>query len=336
MTSRTHPAAPRGRSQSSLLLITLLLVAVIFLPAAVRAQSPLDGFDPGYGASETVHAVAVQPDGKVLIGGQFMAVDGHPHIGVARLNADGSFDETFLTETNATVASLYVQKDGKILVGGGFTEIGGQPRGGLVRLNPDGTVDDTFDPRIAEGGVFAIAGQPDGKLVIGGFFTGAGGQPRHCIARVEADGRLDPTFNPGYGVDGYVSAIALQPDGRIVIGGQFSWVDGQARINLARLQTDGALDTSVQLDTDGPVHALAAQADGQILAGGSFTKIGVAWRVGLARFKFLRRGRQPHHHHPGRAGRLRHRASGRRPDRDRRRLPVLQRHPPRASRPPLS
>src|SRR3954447_26235310 len=104
MRSKTNTAAAHGR----LLMVLLLALAAGFLPNAARAQSPLDGFNPGMGPSEPVHAMAMQADGKILIGGQFTQVDGHPHIGVARLNANGTFDTSFLAETNATVTSLYV------------------------------------------------------------------------------------------------------------------------------------------------------------------------------------------------------------------------------------
>src|SRR3954468_21191776 len=107
MTPETISAAPHGRSKLSTILTALLLTAAALFSVALRAQSPLDGFDPGYGASESVHAVAVQPDGKVLIGGQFTVVDGHQHIGVARLNANGSVDTTLPPQPQPPLAPLF-------------------------------------------------------------------------------------------------------------------------------------------------------------------------------------------------------------------------------------
>lgn len=277
MRSKMKPAAVYGRW----MMVLLLAVVAALLPNAARAQSPLDGFNPGMGPSEPVHAMAMQADGKILIGGQFTQVDGRPHIGVARLNANGTFDTSFLAETNATVTSLYVQRDGKILVGGGFTEIAGQARPGFARLNPDGTLDTAFDVQMEGGGVFAILEQPDGKFVISGFFAKVGGQPRSCIARIEPDGRLDATFNPGWGANSFVVALARQLDGKIVIGGQFYWFDGQVRQNLARLNPDGSLDTDFDPEPDGPVYALAV-SHGNIFVGGSFNTIAQTPRTGIA------------------------------------------------------
>src|SRR6185295_5865927 len=137
-------------------LAALLLAAASLLPAAARAQSPLEGFHPGLGVSEPVHALALQAGGKILIGGQFTVIDGRPRTGVARLNVDGSLDEGFVADTNGTVFSLLVQSNGKILVGGGFSEIAGGQRSGLARLNSDGTFDASFNAQVELGSVFSM------------------------------------------------------------------------------------------------------------------------------------------------------------------------------------
>ncbi|WP_198973132.1 delta-60 repeat domain-containing protein, partial [Xylophilus sp. ASV27] len=86
-------------------------------------------------------SLAVQPDGKVLVGGGFTQLGGQTRTYLARLNADGSLDTGFNPDANNAVYSLAVQPDGKVLVGGAFTQLGGQTRNRLARLNADGSLD---------------------------------------------------------------------------------------------------------------------------------------------------------------------------------------------------
>ena len=85
------------------------------------------------------------------------------------------------------------------------------------------------------GSVQALALQPDGKIVIGGNFTSVSGVGRNRIARLNTDGSLDPAFAPAGGADDWVLALALQPDGKVVIGGDFVMVNGVSRSYIARL-----------------------------------------------------------------------------------------------------
>ena len=119
----------------------LLLFSIAVLlgsgAVAVRGQSALDGFDPN--ANGVVRVVVVQPDGKILIGGDFTtrAPNGGPAVTrnrIARLNPDGTLDTAFNPNANNTVSAIAVQADGKILAGGRFTSIDGQPRNRIARL----------------------------------------------------------------------------------------------------------------------------------------------------------------------------------------------------------
>jgi uncharacterized delta-60 repeat protein len=246
------------------------------------AQSALDGFDPN--ANGVIRVVVVQPDGKVLIGGDFTSLSpngGAPvaRTGIARLNPDGTLDTVFNPHADGFVLSIAVQPDGKILVGGDFTDFAGQRRDNIARLDPTTGLADSFDPK-ADHGVQAIAVQPDGKILLGGLFTTLspnGGAPvvRNRIARVNPDGTLDPTFNPD--ADDLVYAIVLQADGKILAGGAFTAIGGQPRNFFARLDAITGLADSFNPDVQtigGLVLAIAVQADGKILAGGWFTSIG--------------------------------------------------------------
>jgi len=135
-----------------------------------------------------------------------------------------------------------------------------------------GQVDIGFDPGIgATGIVSAVAVQPDGKILVAGWFDAVHGMPRNRIARLNADGSVDNAFNPGTGVDGSAMALALQPDGKVLVGGWFSSINGVPRNNIARLNTDGSLDLSFDPGA-GPISdvlCLVPQPDGKVLVGGA-------------------------------------------------------------------
>src|SRR5260221_6101443 len=254
----------------------LLSVAVLLLGgvAAVRGQSALDGFDPN--ANGTVDVVLVQPDGKILIGGDFtsLAPNGGVSVtrnGIARLNPDGTLDATFDPNASGNVSAIAVQADGKILVGGLFTSIGGQTRTNIARLDAtNGLADLTFNPN-ASAQVWSIAVQADSKILVGGAFFGEnsiGGQTRNDIARLDAVTGVPDSFDPN--ANQAVRSIVVQADGKILVGGSFTTIGGQTRNRIARLDpTTGAAD-SFDPNARNIVYAIALQADGKILAGGAF------------------------------------------------------------------
>ncbi|RYY95552.1 MAG: hypothetical protein EOO11_15580, partial [Chitinophagaceae bacterium] len=245
--------------------------------ARLNADGNLDtSFDPGTGMNGKVTAVALQSDGRILVGGSFTTINGTARNYIARLNADGSLDTSFDpgTGANGSVLSVALQSDGKVLLGGDFTTIDGTARNYIARLNADGSLDTSFDPWTGpNGSVLAITPQNDGMVVLGGDFTTINGAARSRIARLKADGSLDTSFTPGTGANGPVIALALQSDGAVLVGGDFTTMDGTSRNRLARLNTDGSLDTRFDPGTgaNNTVNALALQSDGRVLLGGLFT-----------------------------------------------------------------
>ena len=195
-----------------------------------------------------MNALVVQSDGKVVICGDFTTVNGAARNRIARLNSDGTLDFTFLATAsgaNFAVNAAAVQSDGKIVIGGRFSTINGTTRNHIARLNADGTLDASFLAAGSgvNGDVFALALQSDGKPVIGGFFTSVNGTSRNGIARLNSDGTNDGSFlATGSGVNNSVFAVAIQPDGRIVIGGLFTNVNGTER-NGAALSTPTVTST---------------------------------------------------------------------------------------------
>ncbi len=250
----------------------------------LNADGSIDtGFNPGLGADNWIVALAVQPDGKVLIGGIFTLYDGIARSSIARLNADGSLDNTFNAGViedsggfNSWVFDIAVQHDGKILICGDFFSVGGTQRKTIARLNADGSVDASFNPGAGAGNrITDLVLQPDGKVLIGGQFITFNGVTSKYIGRLNNDGTLDTSFNSGSGPNSWVQAIALQPDGKILIGGQFVTYDGIPRYRIARLNSNGALDNSFNPGSGvtGQVDTIALRDDGRILIGGSFSNV---------------------------------------------------------------
>jgi uncharacterized delta-60 repeat protein len=252
--------------------------------ARLNTDGTLDtDFNPN--ANSAVYAIAVQANGKILVCGNFVTIGGQTRNHIARLDATGLAD-SFNPNATGDVSKIVVQPDGRILVGGSFTAIGGLTRNRIARLNATTGVADSFNPN-ANDTVLSIAIQEDGKILAGGAFTGTnsiGGQTRDFIARLDATTGLADSFNPK--ATATVYSIAIQADGKILAGGNFSGtksIGGQARNHLARLDAVTGLADSFDPNASGDIFAIALQADGKILAGGGFTTIGGATRNHLAR-----------------------------------------------------
>jgi uncharacterized delta-60 repeat protein len=238
----------------------------------------------GFGANNTVRGIAIQPDGKIVVAGDFTAFNGVATPRIVRLNTDGTLDTAFTinngTGPNTNVSSVATQADGKIVVVGSFTffnQVGGVNR--IVRLNSDGTRDTAFNTNTGTGASAegrAVAIQSDGKIVVGGQFTTFNGTTVNRIVRLNADGTLDAVFNinTGTGFNSTTTSLAIQSDGKIVVGGQFTTFNGTTVNRIVRLNADGTLDTAFSTNTgtgtNSNVDSLAIQPDGKIVIGGSF------------------------------------------------------------------
>lgn len=268
--------------------------------ARLNADGTLDftfASKPG-GADDTVRALALQTDGRMLIGGDFLRYDGINRSHFARLNLDGTLDWQFdpgsaLNDSAYAIAETFADSSRtvrKILVGGTFTLANGAPRRYLAQFNDSGSVDLGFNADTGangiDGPVWAIAVQADRKIIIGGDFSSINGVARNHIARLNADGSLDASFNnPGTGANDSVRALAIQLDGRILVGGLFTSFDGTPQNRIARLNPDGSIDASFDgaVGADGAVYAIALQLDNRILLGGGFTRYGNVERDHLTR-----------------------------------------------------
>lgn len=260
-----------------------------FLSSAVNINAPID-------------AALVQRDGKIVIGGRFTQVQGVDRRGIARLNLDGSLDLLFnpgagifhsSTGPGPTAITLALDTQERILVGGHFEKVWDTPRVSIARLLPNGKIDTAFDPKTGvkmknnspfggslpdiPGIVQKIVVQPDGKILIGGTFTTVDGSLAYGIARLQTTGLLDSTFDAGSGtLYQSVYDIALQADGKILIAGNFTSVNGVPQNGIARLENNGILDLgfnappelqgtqSIAVGSDGEIYAIPSSALGSL------------------------------------------------------------------------
>jgi uncharacterized repeat protein (TIGR01451 family)/uncharacterized delta-60 repeat protein len=253
--------------------------------ARLNYNGTLDtAFNLGSAADNNVFSLAetfVDGVRKILIGGSFVNINGNFRNGFGRLNDDGTLDTTYANGIGADGAVYAIVpyptnsvRAGQVLIGGDFSTVNGVARGHIARLNADGSLDLTFAPAPgANDSVRAIAIQSDERVLIGGLFTNVNSVARTRIARLNADGSLDSSFNPGVGASDFVSAITLQPDGRILLGGQFTKCNGVTRNHITRLNTDGSVDPRINfgLAADSLINAVVIQPDDKILLGGGFT-----------------------------------------------------------------
>ena len=243
-----------------------------------------------------VRSTALQPDGKIIVGGYFRTLNENRYNNLARLNADYKLDPSFTARTNGTVASIAVQTDGKIIIGGSFTAVNGTARNRIARLNSDGSLDSGFNPGLGvEGGnVNDVLVQADGKILLGGNFFVVNDTANYGVARLNADGTVDPTFtspipfpagNPSP-IPSSVFSLAQQADGKIILGGLIvrNYMPTMVFTSIVRLNTNGSIDTTFNPGNfNSNLYDVAVQPDGKIIVAGFFSSIGGVARKGIAR-----------------------------------------------------
>ncbi len=257
------------------------------------AKGELDtDFNVGSGANEFVWSTIEQPDGKILMVGAFTYYNGTAINGIIRLNVDGSRDVSFdsYAQANLYIRCIARQSDGKILIGGDFSTYFGTSRSHIARLNSDGTLDTTFDPGTGMNGhVSGIHVLADSKIIAIGSFSEFNGDSRPGIVKLNSDGTLDTSFNPGTGAaSAIVICSAIQNDGKIVIGGEFSTFNNTARNRIARLNADGSLDLSFDPGTgaDVTVYSISVLNSGKTMIAGQFGNYNGTGRKGIALLNF--------------------------------------------------
>jgi uncharacterized delta-60 repeat protein len=288
----------KGNKLSFVLFLLLAIFTIQAQPGRVDLTfNPTDsGFGNGDGFSHSIYAFDVQPDGKIIVGGYFGSFESKTSTGIARLTADGYFDNTFSTGTgfNSSPLAICIQPDGKILVAGNFTAFNGVSVNRILRLNADGSIDNTFNSTGSgfDNIVYDLILNADGSMYVCGAFTQYNGVDRRCIAKLNANGSLDSGFANGTGMTNIVRAIAVQADNKLLVGGDFTSFKNyttnisSTRNYVARLNADGTLDESFAQVGSGltnRVNAIGIQGNGEIVVGGEFTTYNGAKASRIAR-----------------------------------------------------
>jgi uncharacterized delta-60 repeat protein len=240
-------------------------------------------FDSGTGFNGLPVTAVLQPDGKIILVGQFAEYNGSSAYNIIRLNGDGAADASFasgqgfLNNLWSTIAlEAVVQTDGKIIVGGSFDLYNGTSVNNVIRLNSNGTIDNGFSIGTGiEGAVRCITLRPDGKIFLAGEFFSYNSVVANSLVLLNDDGTVDATFNVGAGIDAAtetINAVTLQTDGKILIGGRFSQFNGISKQGMIRLNQDGSDDTTFTIGSgfDELVSSIIIQSDCKILASGDY------------------------------------------------------------------
>ena len=226
------------------------------------------------GPDRTVLALAVQADGRIVVGGQFRTMGASAHRRVARLLANGTLDPSFVSEIDngitAEVSQLAVQPDGKVVIVGRFNTISGQARDRIARLNANGSLDTGFNPVTPASAVSAMALTSTGSVLIAGSFSDLTPQcPSYCVLRLQSNGALDPSFTVTP-VTGLVEHLSVQANGRILVSGNFGALGTHATYFVGRLMVNGGADTSFA-NTElrySNIERIVELPGGQVLIGG--------------------------------------------------------------------
>jgi uncharacterized delta-60 repeat protein len=235
-------------------------------------------FDPGVGPNNLIRSFAVQPNGQIVIVGEFSSVSGTPRNRYARLNTNGTHDATFavtqpflLTVTSPTGPRVMGLPDGKALVTGMqiyFTVSPLVMRSGMIRLNADGSCDTNFNLTAVSGTVISGAVTPGGKYLVNGSFTTTSPPGYTNLARLETNGAVDGTFT-AFARPETLSIVRALPNGQLLTVGT-----GGGSNYVRRLLDTGAEAPGYSAPYfNANIFGICAMADNKICVGGDFDHV---------------------------------------------------------------
>ncbi len=246
--------------------------ALNFNLASHRGGTLDKSFNSGTGADNFIRCLALQPDGKILIGGLFTNFNGVVSRKIARLETNGTLDVTFTPQVEGNVYAMVLQIDGKIVIGGQGLRPR-RPNRRFLRLAPDGSRDAQFPGEgTFNGNVRTVAVQPDGGILVGGDFSKISSKEHYGLARLVPNGGFDDSFNFSPDATVTVSSMAVQPDGKILVVS----VINPAITRLLRLNPDGSPDPEFNPSIDADIRRAFLQKDGRILVCGSIDTNGAS------------------------------------------------------------
>jgi uncharacterized delta-60 repeat protein len=251
--------------------------------------------DFGSGRSRGL-ALAIQPDGKIVVAGNSVVSPGYAGITVVRYDPDGGLDSSFggtgkvatpVLPGGSVAHSVALQADGRIVVAG-YSNNGNNNDFALVRYHSNGSLDTSFNGTGKVTTVFgnntdigeSVTVQSNGKIVVAGY-TSDGNSNFFALARYNSDGSLDQSFNgtgkivSTIGESAYATSAVLQSNGKIVVAGN-TYSAGEYKIAVARYDTGGSLDPAfnggiVTTNVGGGseyADSVALQSDGKIMVAG--------------------------------------------------------------------
>lgn len=241
-----------------------------------------------------IYAIAEQQDGKIIIGGNFGFINDIARNSIARLNPDGTLDESFgngMNGVNGEVYDIKIQDDGKILVGGYFTQVNDTPAIAIARLENEGSVDLAFN--ISSSGIFGIINTIEvfnDKIFIGGSFETKNNYKNiliiiagditciedmnvSAIARINSDGSLDKSFVSNE-IEGYIFTTYITQAGDILVGGDFDLNSDYNRSSFALINKNGVLQKSFNTIINGDIYEFLELGEfGAVLISGEFSEV---------------------------------------------------------------
>jgi hypothetical protein len=276
----------------SVLMNRIITLAISVLIANLTfAQSVLydPTLDQGSGFNGPVNAIAVQSDGKIIVGGSFTDYKGTTVANIVRLSPQGALDNSFNVgvAVNGPVYALHVTSNDDVIAGGDFTAFGYK---NILKVKSNGSVDFSFSNNGGfSGPVYAIVSDQNGKIYVGGDFTTYNSLGANRIVKMGVDGIAETPFLAQIGAGfsgGAVKSLIVTTSGVLLAGGNFtSFNDLPSAQRLVRLSLLGTLDPSflTNLGTiNGEVRAMASDNSGDIVIAGAFTQVGAnSWsRIG--------------------------------------------------------
>jgi uncharacterized delta-60 repeat protein len=231
-----------------------------------------------------VSDIAPSIDGGYFVVGSFREYDGLMTSGIVKIHADGTVDNTFNvggsgfdTLTSYLPYKIEQQPDGKIMVAGSFSKYNGVSVHRMIRLFPDGELDNTFYVPFTGTSIRDFVTLPDSSMVVCGKFGYTfAGITKNNIERINIDGSVDSLFHvagvgTNVGTFTILHALELTADGKILIGGNFTSVNGSSALRIARMNINGSIDpTFVSSVTSGTVLDLAIR-DANVYFVGEYT-----------------------------------------------------------------
>ncbi len=232
---------------------------------------------PKFDDKSAIFAIAVQPDGKVVIGGDFTL----PVDSFLRLNANGSVDSAFAANIGASavngVEDLVLLSDGSIIIVGAFSTFNGNPASGICKVNSNGIFDTTFATNAGtgfNGAAYSIKQYLNtNSVVIGGAFSTYNGVASQKVIKITSTGTIAPGWSNTNTINNTVFAVEVQSDGQIFAGGFVTLINGNPAEELFRMTANGAIEPTFT-----PIFAIANiitlnynPVDNVLFAGGQFT-----------------------------------------------------------------